>query len=335
MRDGCGNKMPVRARCMTGPSNDRLAWPGLARLRLPGSDYPPVLTVLYINLDRDRGRRAHIERELGQDDLRPLRIHAVGPLLPHGMFTELLSAGEIGVYASHMKAWRTLLGSNDSFALVLEDDARLPPNLAELIAATVATLPQDWDLVHLYEDDPRPARPLRTITGPYSLVRYSRVPRGSVGYLISRSGAHKLSRPEPRRWPLDTDFRRPWHFRLESYGVRPPLVTHADEFPSALLAVSSRSRRRRGIVVPHPLHSLWGASWNVQRLGIRWWLYSLALNSWRRFGRAMAKLGRQLFSPIEPTLSQPPKTGVPTEESVLTSREAAGKSRQTRRPCRR
>ena len=151
------------------------------------------------------------------------------------MFGEALSAGEIGAYASHMKAWSSLLVSSHPLALVLEDDARVAPNLAELVEAIIAALPQEWDLVHLYDDEGRPARPLRSISAHHKLVRYSRAPRGCVGYLLSRSGAQQLSRRELRCWPLDTDFRRPWHFHLDSYGISPPLVTHEDKFPSALL----------------------------------------------------------------------------------------------------
>jgi glycosyl transferase family 25 len=258
-----------------------------------GAGLTQVLPVLYINLERDKERRSHIERELTQVNLRPIRIRAVGPLLPHGIFAETLSAGEIGAYASHMKAWSTLLVSGHPHALVLEDDARVRGNLAELVDLIIAALPEDWDLVHLYDDEGRPARPLRPVGVDHKLVRHARVPRGCVGYLISRSGAQKLSRQEQRCWPVDTDFRRPWHFLLNSYGIRPPLVKHDSEFPSAILRAGPRSRRRRGIAISNPLHSVQGAMWNFERLGISWWLYSFAVNSWRRLVRVIGRLARR------------------------------------------
>ena len=257
-----------------------------------------MLPVFYINLERDKERRSQIECELKQVNLGAIRIRAVGPLLPHGIFAETLSAGEIGAYASHMKAWSTLLVSSHPHALVLEDDARVPGNLAELVDLTIDALPKDWDLVHLYDDEGRPARPLCPVGDDHKLVRHARVPRGCVGYLISRSGAQKLSRQELRCWPVDTDFRRPWHFQLNSYGVRPPLVKHDSQFPSAILRAGPRSRRRRGIAISNPLHSFQGAMWNLKRLGLSWWLYSYAVNSSRRLTRAIGRLARrheQLF----------------------------------------
>ncbi len=247
--------------------------------------------VLYINLDHDRDRRAHIECRLAQDGLDPVRIDALEPpfILPDALFATALSVGEIGCYASHMKAWDTLIASGRPYALVLEDDAQVPPNIAELVQKTLTALPEHWDLVHLYDREHHPARPLRTLSEEHALVRYSRVPGGSVAYLISRTGARKLRRQSVRCWPLDTDFRRPWHFNLDSYGVRPPLIEHNSDFDSALLRRGPRSRRRRGLAFSSPLHSLEGAIWNIRKLGPRWWLHCLALNSWRRFVKAVSR----------------------------------------------
>ena len=192
-----------------------------------------------------------------------------------------------------MKAWSTLLVSSHPHALVLEDDALVPGNLAELVDLTIDALPKDWDLVHLYADEGRPARPLCPVGDDHKLVRHARAPSGCVGYLISRSGAQKLSRQELRCWPVDTDFRRPWHFQLNSYGVRPPLVKHDSQFPSAILRAGPRSRRRRGIAISNPLHSFQGATWNLKRLGLSWWLYSYAVNSSRRLTRAIGRLARR------------------------------------------
>ena len=254
-----------------------------------------MLPVLYINLDQDKERRAHILETLAQDEdnLKLMRVAALEPpiALPGAAFADTLSVGEIGCYASHMKAWDALLASRSPFALVLEDDARVPPNLADLVQEMIAVLPEHWDLVHLYDRDEYPARPLGAVGTEHELVRYSRVPGGCVAYLISRSGARKLRRRELRSWPLDTDFRRPWHFDLDSYGIRPALIDHDNDFTSAILKRGPRSRRRRGITLSSPLHSLQGARWNLRKLGIGWWLYCLAINSWRRLAKAAGKPG--------------------------------------------
>ena len=260
-----------------------------------------LLPVLYINLDQDKERRAHILETLAQDEdnLKLMRVAALEPpiALPGAAFADTLSVGEIGCYASHMKAWDALLASRSPFALVLEDDARVPSDLADLVHEMIAVLPKHWDLVHLYDADEYPARPLGAVGTEHELVRYSRVPGGCVAYLISRSGARKLRRRELRLWPLDTDFRRPWHFDLDSYGIRPALIDHDNDFTSAILKRGPRSRRRRGITFSSPLHSLQGARWNMRKLGIGWWLYCLAINSWRRLGKAARKLAMRLAQP--------------------------------------
>jgi hypothetical protein len=65
------------------------------------------------------------------------------------------------------------------------------------------------------------------------------------------------------------------------------VIEHEDEFTSAILKSGPRSRRRRGIRFSSPLHSLHGAAWNVRKLGLGWWLYCLAINSWQRVLKAI------------------------------------------------
>ena len=111
-------------------------------------DSKTLLPVLYINLDQDKDRRAHILETLAQDEdnLRLMRVAALEPpiALPGAAFADTLAVGEIGCYASHMKAWDALLASRSQFAVVLEDDARVPPNLADLVQEMIAVLPKHW-----------------------------------------------------------------------------------------------------------------------------------------------------------------------------------------------
>lgn len=243
-----------------------------------------MVPTFYINLDRDTKRRAYIEWALDQPDVKPLRIAAIElPLmLRDTMFDERLSSGEIGCYASHSKAWDTLLLSWEPYALVIEDDADVPNRLAEIVAHTLAELPQGWDVVHLYGEPTRAVRPLRSILGGMEIVRYSRVPAGAVAYLISRSGAAKLSRQEKRRWPVDTDLRRPWHFGLDSYGIVPAPFGHAHQFASSILLRGERSRLRRGISFSSPIRNLAGLAWNLRKLGPLWWTRCFSTNCKRR-----------------------------------------------------
>src|SRR5262249_25558824 len=38
-------------------------------------------------------------------------------------------------------------------------------------------------------------------------------------------------------------------------------------------------------------HSLHGAAWNMRKLGLSWWLYCLAINSWQRLLKAIHAAG--------------------------------------------
>lgn len=232
--------------------------------------------IYYINLDGELERDTFIRNELAQAGLRAERIAGV-----RGAETPYLTAGEAGCYASHRKAWSAILERGVAWALVLEDDASLVPGFRLKLDALLLDLPMQWDLVHLY-GEARFSLPLRQ-TGEHTIVRYSRAPAGSVGYLISNAGARKLLHTKTLRWPVDTDFRRPWHFRLESYGVEPPLVEHIFELPGT---IATRSRGRRGIG-RNPLHSLRGACWSIQRLGLTWWLYAACGNALHKTLKAL------------------------------------------------
>ena len=178
--------------------------------------------------------------------------------------------------AHHLRwCWRTMLGYRRTSQI----------SCTEMIAV----LPKHWDLVHLYDRDEYPARPLGAVGTEHELVRYSRVPGGCVAYLISRSGARKLRRRELRSWPLDTDFRRPWHFDLDSYGIRPALIDHDNDFTSAILKRGPRSRRRRGITLSSPLHSLQGRA--LEPAQARNWL--VAVLSCDQQWAASGESGRQ------------------------------------------
>ena len=249
-----------------------------------------MLTVLYINLDLEIRRRAHIETALGQQGITAYRIPGVESRAPiDGFdFASSLTAPERGCYVSHMRAWNTLLASDDAHALIVEDDALIPPNLAALADRVISVLPAGWDIVHLYGDEGRAVKRLRSIGGGHDLVRYSRAPPGAVAYLISRSGAAKLRAPRTRSWPIDTDLRRPWHYQIDCYGIAPPVVGHSTQFASTL--AGKRSRGRRGIKLTNPLHSPRAAVWNIRKLGLLSWVRCLALNTGRKIGLAAQKI---------------------------------------------
>lgn len=273
-------------------------------LYLTTQDRP--IAVFYINRDIDEDRREAVQAELENAELEGDRLLAVEGLeVPASLrqyffrgerLHSKLKPGEVGCYASHLLAHQRILEFGLPYALVLEDDAVLVPSLKRDIDLIVAALPDDWDVVHLSGDPTRAFKPVGHIEQVGSLVRYSRVPTGTVGYLISRRGAQKFLAPVKRYWPVDTDLRRPWLFGLEILGVVPRLISHRHTPTSPIRTLGGRSRRRRGIPLPsseswtgNPLYCPEGAYFNFRRLGPVWWAYCWLRNSQLRIVRAFKR----------------------------------------------
>jgi glycosyl transferase, family 25 len=258
-----------------------------------------TIPAFYINRDCDLARRAAIEAELGEAGIAGERICAVdGLVVPPALreyffngdrLASRLEPGEVGCYASHLKALSVVAARGLECALVLEDDALLPRDLSQTIETILTTLPKDWDLVHLCGDVSRAFKPIVDLGGCGKIVRYSRIPANAQGYLISHRGAEKFLVPVKRHWPVDTDFRRPWGFGLQVYGIVPKIVGHNEALGSAILSLGGRARGRRGIRRPsvecwtgNPLHCPEGFLHNLRTLGPLSWAACLLRNAMRQ-----------------------------------------------------
>ena len=268
-----------------------------------------VLTFL-INLDRSTDRLARMQAQFDRLGLSVERIPAVDglavpdDLAPYFAHIQLgkkpiIEDGSIGCYASHLQALRRVVETRAPYALVLEDDAGLPENFHAVIDDTLHALPRGWDFVQLSRRHQRAFRPLASLPFGGTLVRYSRVPAGTSGYLISQAGALKLLNPNILRfWAIDTDTRRTWLFGLDSYGVVP------NPFRDQGLETTIRNQRgsaRRGLPRPTPyswtnlpFHTPAAFAWNVRKLGVAWWLRCFIANcSFRSRAAIVAKPPRQ------------------------------------------
>lgn len=258
----------------------------------------------YINRDCDEDRRTAIELELRKVGIGAERICAVeGLAVPEDLrdyffdadrLISALKPGEVGCYASHLKVLKTIIARELYYALVVEDDAILPPDLPKVIEDVLARAPKSWDFIHLSGDARRAVKPMAPLEHRGTLVRYSRIPGGTVGYLISREGAKKFLAPFKRAWPIDTDFRRPWAFRLDAYGVVPKIIDHSETLGSPIQALGGRARKRRGLPIPsrhswtgNPLHCPRGTYHNFQTLGPVWWTICWLRNVYARTARML------------------------------------------------
>jgi glycosyl transferase family 25 len=257
---------------------------------------PPTF---YINRERDEDRRQALEEHLRVAGIAGERIGAVEGLAVPAEFRNMfftgsvlhsrLKPGEVGCYASHLKTMQVIVDRDLDYALVLEDDAILPADFQTIIAQVLARLPQGWDLVHICKDANRAVKPVATLDHGRRIVRYSRIPETTTAYLVSRTGAKKFLRPIKRYWPVDTDFRQPWRFGLEIYGVDPCIIRPNGRFVSAIHGMGDHSRLRRGLPIPsahcwtgNPLHTPEGVVFNLKKLGPTAWALCSVHNGMRR-----------------------------------------------------
>jgi GR25 family glycosyltransferase involved in LPS biosynthesis len=195
------------------------------------------------------------------------------------------------------------------YALVIEDDAILPPDLRNVVDDVLASAPQSWDFIHLCGEPRRAVKPIAPLKHRGTLVRYSRIPGGTVGYLISREGARKFLNPSKRVWPIDTDLRRPWLFRLNAFGVTPKIIDHDEDAPSPIKELGGRARKRRGLPRPsqyawtgNPLHCPESLFYYIRALGPHWWMACW----WRNVSMRAARLLR-MGTPARQLLTTSPK----------------------------
>lgn len=191
-----------------------------------------ALRTIVINLDADGARLAHMQKELGRVRIAFERFAAVrGDDLPaklrpyfvegEGAPRRILSAGEVGCYASHLAVCqRIAAGEIAAPVLVLEDDVCLADDFVAAIEAVLRALPAEWDLVRLSNDAKHACLTIAEV-GPRKLVRYSNVPGSAGAILWNRSGARKFLRQCARTLPVDQDLRLVWAWDLDTYGVVP------------------------------------------------------------------------------------------------------------------
>lgn len=157
-----------------------------------------------INLDRRPDRWAHMTEQLRAAGLVAERVPAVdasqgdiaaeaarcGP----GKNGRKISAGAYACFQSHRAIWRRLVDSGDSFALVVEDDVYLAPDIGHLQAED--WLPPDADMIKLETVGVRVHLQKRGThqAGSRALLRVRSYHSASAFYAISRVAAQRLLR---------------------------------------------------------------------------------------------------------------------------------------------
>jgi glycosyl transferase, family 25 len=209
-------------------------------------DYPPVIT-LVISLPNSDVRRRRIAGALQAAglsyriidgvigrDLSQSELQEFAPRRFMARFGRDLGPGEIGCTLSHKLALETFLSSEDGTALVLEDDAVVPRNIAEAITALVGHLPEGWGLLKIGGMGGVRGK-LLCETAFGKIIEAPAVTVCSHAYVVSRQGAAQLlSKILPIKFPYDIYLRDVYRHRARTYEVVPTLIEQTDLAGSSL-----------------------------------------------------------------------------------------------------
>ncbi|MCG3266640.1 glycosyltransferase family 25 protein [Yoonia sp. I 8.24] len=178
---------------------------------------------IYINLDRSPARNQHMQDTFRALDIAASRVNAVdgrhlsdtevAALNPQKKENRVLTKGEIACFLSHRKAWQSIVDSDHTHVVVFEDDVKLAPKAATLLA-DLSWVPSSADIIKI---DTLPAGAM--LSGPQKVGDTSFVLKkvhtkavSTAGYIISRSCAQEfLNAPSEMRVPVDIAIFDPRH----------------------------------------------------------------------------------------------------------------------------
>lgn len=219
-----------------------------------------------INLDRATERMAHMQSEIERVGIPYTRIEAVyGPDLPEPIeeFDEkrfnILTGKhknprEVGCFLSHIKVFQAFLASNEPYALVLEDDVKLPDGFKQLLHQAIEQQ-QHWDLLRLSSSRDGAFIKIAQLDSNHQLAYNTKVLKNTGAYLISRHGAERcLSQLLPMCLPYDVALDRDWDIGIKSACIT-PFPVQLEDFPTQIIHKAKRIRRYRSTTF-HLFHLL-------------------------------------------------------------------------------
>lgn len=138
--------------------------------------------------------------------------------------------GEYGCYRSHIIAIEAFLRSDDSFAVILEDDVVPVAQTAERISTIIQELP-DLDVVKLVNHRVSGFMLAKQTLAGDKIGRSVFGPQGSAAaYLLSRRGAEKiLSSHKTMRLPWDVALEQYWAYEGNFFSLKENLLKFTEE----------------------------------------------------------------------------------------------------------
>lgn len=201
-----------------------------------------------INLDKASERLEYVMRSFGEISFTIERVSGVlgtGLELPIAEYSKLgyaaahgkrTNTSEIGCYLSHIKALKQFMGTDNDYAIILEDDVELRGDL-ELIIKQLTGCSLDWDIVRLAGRRKTQSLPVRQLFLDTQLhVDFSRQ-TGAGAYLVNRKAARRMiNQMLPMYLPYDHAFDREWLMGLRNFSVQPfPINQQEHEFESQIV----------------------------------------------------------------------------------------------------
>ena len=242
-----------------------------------------------INLDRRPDRLAQMEGQARKAGVSLSRISAVdaqsqaaqapaqrwfaasGPLGP-------LPMGDRCCTLSHRLAWEALVESGEPWAVVLEDDVRLAPAAAALLA-DASWIPPGAGLVKLEHFGPKSQKVLvrdeRALPGGLTLARLASRHTGAAAYVISRPAAQLLLAVECFNLPVDHLLFNPNNSPVFA-GLKPwqvlPAVARQEEFIGVKSDIETTRRRLRTFSLAYVKRELVRAAYDLKLVPWQLWL---------------------------------------------------------------
>jgi glycosyl transferase family 25 len=188
--------------------------------------------VTVISLPRAGERRAHFAAAAANAGLpweffdartgiaAPLQYDERGARRTHG---RVLTAGELGAYASHYAVWERLIASKLPQMIVLEDDVVVDWTLiARLASMDFAGMGISY--MRLFAKIPPRFRKLRCpfIDRYHHLIRITSYALGTQAYLITREGAERfMSGAQRVESPIDAYMDKYWRHDVPNLALYP------------------------------------------------------------------------------------------------------------------
>lgn len=215
------------------------------------------LRIYLINLDRASGRLAYMDgqlRALGLDyerfaaidrdriDASIPEFDATGYARKHG---RNFNSGEVACFLSHAGVLRRFLEGDGEFALVLEDDAKLPNDIGDILAAAIARA-DEWDLLRLSTVNDGIRVPYSRLTDTHHFAIALTREKGAAAYVINRRCAEMyVDKLLPIRLAWDIAFDTEYRYGLKSVFVEPPPIDQSSDFESQIQKDAYRTKLPR------------------------------------------------------------------------------------------